>query len=72
MAAQSAMEHYWAFSKNRCSGSGGHYVKGCVIEFRVNYKFCPLCLHQIACAVLLAKSLQAVPLIFQNFARFVL
>ncbi|MFS7958325.1 hypothetical protein Hanom_Chr07g00676941 [Helianthus anomalus] len=43
-----------------------------LIYFRVNYKFCPLCLHQIAGAVLLAKSLQAVSLTFQNIARFVL
>ncbi|MFS7929508.1 hypothetical protein Hanom_Chr04g00333331 [Helianthus anomalus] len=40
--------------------------------FRVNYKFCPLSLHQIADAVLLAKSLQVVSLTFQNLARFVL
>ncbi|MFS7890522.1 hypothetical protein Hanom_Chr00s000099g01620221 [Helianthus anomalus] len=38
----------------------------------VNYKFCPLCLHQIAGAVLLAKSLQVVSLTFQNLACFVL
>ncbi|MFS7979376.1 hypothetical protein Hanom_Chr10g00926591 [Helianthus anomalus] len=41
-------------------------------NFRVNYKFCPLCLHQIAGTVLLAKSLQAVSLTFQNLASFVL
>ncbi|MFS7939038.1 hypothetical protein Hanom_Chr05g00446931 [Helianthus anomalus] len=39
---------------------------------RVNYKFCRLCLHQIAGDVLLAKSLQAMSLTFQNLARFVL
>ncbi|MFS8026023.1 hypothetical protein Hanom_Chr16g01482061 [Helianthus anomalus] len=38
----------------------------------VNYKFCPLCLHQIVGAVLFSKSLQAVPLTFQNLARYVL
>ncbi|MFS7989701.1 putative flavin monooxygenase, FAD/NAD(P)-binding domain superfamily [Helianthus anomalus] len=38
---------------------------------RVNYKFCPLCLHQIADAVLFVKSLQAVSLTFQNLARFI-
>ncbi|MFS7932549.1 hypothetical protein Hanom_Chr04g00369141 [Helianthus anomalus] len=43
-----------------------------VFIFRVNYKFCPLCLHQIAGAVLLAKSLQAVSFTFQNLAHFVL
>ncbi|MFS7901053.1 hypothetical protein Hanom_Chr00s164865g01826501 [Helianthus anomalus] len=42
------------------------------IKTRVNYKFCPLCLHQIAGVVFLAKSLQAVSLTFQNLARFVL
>ncbi|MFS7889584.1 hypothetical protein Hanom_Chr00s000004g01608691 [Helianthus anomalus] len=42
------------------------------IYIRVNYKFCLLCLHQIAGVVLLAKSLQAVSLTFQNLARFVL
>ncbi|MFS7913648.1 hypothetical protein Hanom_Chr02g00144151 [Helianthus anomalus] len=41
-------------------------------KFGVNYKFCLLCLHQIAGAVLLAKSLQAVSLTFQNLASFVL
>ncbi|MFS8023441.1 hypothetical protein Hanom_Chr16g01451481 [Helianthus anomalus] len=40
--------------------------------FRVNYKFCPLCLNQISGAVLMAKSLQAVSFTFQNLARFVL
>ncbi|MFS7950150.1 hypothetical protein Hanom_Chr07g00579991 [Helianthus anomalus] len=39
---------------------------------RVNYKFCPLCLHQISGAVLLAKSLQAVSFTFQNLECFVL
>ncbi|KAJ0921563.1 hypothetical protein HanPSC8_Chr05g0193001 [Helianthus annuus] len=43
-----------------------------IIFFRVNYKFCPLCLHQISGAVLFAKSLQAVSFTFQNLARFVL
>ncbi|MFS7965247.1 hypothetical protein Hanom_Chr09g00759941 [Helianthus anomalus] len=43
-----------------------------LIIFRVNYKFCPLCLHQIAGAVLFSKSLQAVSLNFQNLARYVL
>ncbi|MFS8033238.1 hypothetical protein Hanom_Chr17g01567141 [Helianthus anomalus] len=43
-----------------------------VLKKRVNYKFCPLCLHQITGAVILAKSLQAVSLTFQNLARFVL
>ncbi|MFS7920636.1 hypothetical protein Hanom_Chr03g00227171 [Helianthus anomalus] len=43
-----------------------------IIIFRVNYKFCPLCLHQIAGAVLFSKSLQAVSLTFQNLARYVL
>ncbi|MFS7913885.1 hypothetical protein Hanom_Chr02g00146991 [Helianthus anomalus] len=42
------------------------------IIFRVNYKFCPLRLHQITSAVFLAKSLQAVSLTFQNLAHFVL
>ncbi|MFS7921877.1 hypothetical protein Hanom_Chr03g00242071 [Helianthus anomalus] len=42
------------------------------IKIRVNYKFCPLCLHQIAGAVLFSKSLQAVSLTFQNLARYVL
>ncbi|MFS7966802.1 hypothetical protein Hanom_Chr09g00778121 [Helianthus anomalus] len=41
------------------------------IFFRVNYKFCPLRLHQIAGTVLLGKSLKAVSLTFQNLARFV-
>ncbi|MFS7930271.1 hypothetical protein Hanom_Chr04g00342261 [Helianthus anomalus] len=41
-------------------------------EYRVNYKFCPLCLHQIAGTVLLAKSLQVVYLTFQNLACFIL
>ncbi|MFS7910004.1 hypothetical protein Hanom_Chr02g00101181 [Helianthus anomalus] len=41
-----------------------------LLSKRVNYKFWPLCLHQIAGAVLLAKSLQAVSLTFQNLARF--
>ncbi|MFS8001756.1 putative heavy metal-associated domain, HMA, heavy metal-associated domain superfamily [Helianthus anomalus] len=36
---------------------------------RVNYKFCPLCLHQIADAILLAKTLQAVSFTFQNLAH---
>ncbi|MFS7999759.1 hypothetical protein Hanom_Chr12g01170301 [Helianthus anomalus] len=44
----------------------------CMIKKRVNYKFCPLCLHQIAGAVLLAKSLQALSLTLQNLAHFVL
>ncbi|MFS7906612.1 hypothetical protein Hanom_Chr01g00061301 [Helianthus anomalus] len=44
----------------------------CSILVRVNYKFYPLCLHQISGAVLLAKSLQAVSFTFQNLARFVL
>ncbi|MFS7987774.1 hypothetical protein Hanom_Chr11g01026861 [Helianthus anomalus] len=39
---------------------------------RLNYKFCPLYLHQITDAVLLIKSLQAVSLTFQNLACFVL
>ncbi|MFS8023174.1 hypothetical protein Hanom_Chr16g01448371 [Helianthus anomalus] len=39
---------------------------------KVNYKFCPLCLHQIVGTVLLAKSLQALSLTFQNLTRFVL
>ncbi|MFS8012698.1 hypothetical protein Hanom_Chr14g01323891 [Helianthus anomalus] len=39
---------------------------------RVNYKFCPLCIHQTSGAILLPKSLQAVSLTFQNLARFVL
>ncbi|MFS7936297.1 hypothetical protein Hanom_Chr05g00413911 [Helianthus anomalus] len=42
------------------------------IKLRVNYKFCPLRLRQIAGAVQLAKSLQAVSLTFQNLARFVI
>ncbi|MFS8034886.1 hypothetical protein Hanom_Chr17g01586481 [Helianthus anomalus] len=46
--------------------------KKAIINLGVNYKFCPLCLHQIAGVVLLAKSLQAVSLTFQNLARFVL
>ncbi|MFS8028950.1 hypothetical protein Hanom_Chr16g01516551 [Helianthus anomalus] len=41
-------------------------------KIRVNYKFCPLCLHQIAGAILFAKSLHAVSLTFQNLACYVL
>ncbi|MFS7910544.1 hypothetical protein Hanom_Chr02g00107551 [Helianthus anomalus] len=42
------------------------------ILIRVNYKFCPLYLHQISGAVLLAKSLQAVSFTFQNLSCFVI
>ncbi|MFS7969849.1 hypothetical protein Hanom_Chr09g00813981 [Helianthus anomalus] len=57
------MYYHWLMSMETCS----------IAKYKiVNYKFCPLCLHQIAGVVLLAKSLQAVSLIFQNLARFVL
>ncbi|MFS7977286.1 hypothetical protein Hanom_Chr10g00902231 [Helianthus anomalus] len=48
------------------------FLTSYISNYRVNYKFCPLCLHQISDAVLFSKSLQVFFLIFQNLARYVL